>query len=70
MARGHNSLRSNWMPDAKIKEFKATDQSLKFELMQKLAENDNIWYIDQINKHSQQMKDILSEFVEKDDKKL
>ncbi|AER65363.1 hypothetical protein LRHK_2643 [Lacticaseibacillus rhamnosus ATCC 8530] len=38
--------------------------------MQKLAENDNIWYIDQINKHSQQMKDILSEFVEKDDKKL
>ena len=68
MARGHNSLRSNLMPDAKIKEFKATDQSLKFELMQKLAENDGIWYIDQINKHSQQMKDILSEFVEKDDK--
>ena len=40
----------------------------QFELMQKLAENDGIWYIDQINKHSQQMKDILSEFVEKDDK--
>lgn len=65
MARGHNSLRSNLMPDAKIKEFKATDQSLKFELMQKLAENDGIWYIDQINKHGQQMKEILSEFVEK-----
>ena len=40
----------------------------QFELMQKLAENDGIWYVDQINKHSQQMKDILSEFVEKDDK--
>lgn len=65
MARGHNSLRSNLMPDAKIREFKSTDQSLKFELMQKMAEDDGIWYIDQISKQGQQMKDILTEFVER-----
>ncbi len=67
MARGHNSLRSNLMPDAKIKEFRSTDQSLKFELMQKIAEHDGIWYIEQINKHGQQMKEILAEFVKNAD---
>ena len=65
MARGHNSLRSNLMPDAKIREFKSTNQSLKFELMQKMAEDDGIWYIDQISNQGQQMKDILTEFVER-----
>ena len=65
MARGHNSLRSNLMPDAKIREFKSTNQSLKFELMQKMAEDDGIWDIDQISKQGQQMKDILTEFVER-----
>ena len=30
MARRHNSLRSNLMPSAKIKEFSSTSQSLKF----------------------------------------
>ena len=65
MARGHNSLRSNLMPDAKIREFKSTNQSLKFELMQKMAEDDGIWDIDQISNQGQQMKDILTEFVER-----
>ncbi len=63
MARGHNSLRSNLMPDAKIREFKSTNQSLKFELMQKMAEDDGIWDIDQISNQGQQMKDILTEFL-------
>lgn len=63
MSRSQNSLRSNLMPDAKIKEFKPTDQSLKFEMMQKIAEKDGIWSSEQIMKHGQEMRNILEEFV-------
>lgn len=64
MSRSQNSLRSNLMPDAKIKEFKTTDQSLKFEMMQKIAEKDGIWSSEQIIKHGQEMRNILEEFVD------
>lgn len=64
MSRSQNSLRSNLMPDAKIKEFKPTDQSLKFEMMQKIAEKDGIWSSEQIMKHGQEMRNILEEFVD------
>lgn len=70
MARGSNSMRSNLMPVAKIKEFKSTDQSLKFELMVSLVDEENVWSKDQIMAHGEEMKKILSEFVEKIRKQL
>lgn len=63
MSRGHNSLRSNLMPDAKIKEFKSTDQSLKFELMQQRVEVNDDWGTVQIKEHGEKMKNILTDFI-------
>jgi hypothetical protein len=63
MARRHNSLRSNLMPSAKIKEFSSTSQSLKFELMEKLAKQNDDWNETEIIEHSDEMKKLLSEFI-------
>ena len=63
MSRGHNSLRSNLMPDAKIKEFKSTDQSLKFELMRQRVEVNDDWGTVQIKEHGEKMKNILTDFI-------
>ncbi|KGR79178.1 GmrSD restriction endonuclease domain-containing protein [Ureibacillus manganicus] len=63
MARSHNSLRSNLMPSAKIKEFSSTSQSLKFELMEKLAKQKDDWNKNEIIQHGNEMKRLLSEFI-------
>ncbi|QKE75694.1 HNH endonuclease [Arthrobacter citreus] len=63
MARRNNSLRSNLMPSAKIKEFSSTSQSLKFELMEKLAKNNDDWNGREIIQHGTEMKKLLSEFI-------
>ncbi|MGE7216210.1 DUF262 domain-containing protein [Priestia koreensis] len=63
MARRHNSLRSNLMPSAKIKEFSSTSQSLKFELMEKLAKKNDDWNASEIIQHGTEMKKLLSEFI-------
>lgn len=63
MARRHNSLRSNLMPSAKIKEFSSTSQSLKFERMEKLAKKNDDWNVNEIIQHGTEMKKILSEFI-------
>ncbi|MEQ2527405.1 DUF262 domain-containing protein [Bacillaceae bacterium CLA-AA-H227] len=63
MARGHNSLRSNLMPIAKIKEFSSTSQSLKFELMEKLAKLNDDWNVKEITDHGDEMKKLLLEFI-------
>lgn len=63
MSRGHNSLRSNLTPDAKIDEFGSTDQSLKFELMQQMTIDKNDWGTVQIKEHGEKMKEILTDFI-------
>ena len=63
MSRGHNSLRSNLTPDAKIDEFGSTDQSLKFELMQQMTIDKNDWSTVQIKEHGEKMKEILTDFI-------
>ena len=63
MARRHNSLRSNLMPSAKIKEFSSTSQSLKFELMEKLTKQNDDWNEIEIIQHGADMKKLLSEFI-------
>lgn len=63
MARRHNSLRSNLMPSAKIKEFSSTSQSLKFELMEKLTKKNDDWNVTEIIQHGTEMKKLLSEFI-------
>ncbi|TKC14744.1 GmrSD restriction endonuclease domain-containing protein [Robertmurraya kyonggiensis] len=63
MARRHNSLRSNLMPAAKIKEFSSTSQSLKFELMEKLAKQNDDWNVKEIMDHGDEMKKLLLEFI-------
>ena len=63
MSRGHNSLRSNLTPNAKIDEFGSTDQSLKFELMQQMTIDKNGWGTVQIKEHGEKMKEILTDFI-------
>ena len=62
MSRNQNSLRSNLMPQAKIKEFGAKNQSLKFEIMEAIT-NKNGWDVEEILDHGDEMKELLSEFV-------
>ncbi|EJP99108.1 GmrSD restriction endonuclease domain-containing protein [Bacillus paranthracis] len=63
MARRHNSLRSNLMPSAKIKEFSSTSQSLKFMLMEKITNKNSAWNEKEIIQHGADMKKLLSEFI-------
>ena len=51
------------MPDAKIKQFGSTDQSLKFELMQQMTIDKNGWGTVQIKEHGEKMKEILTDFI-------
>lgn len=63
MARRHNSLRSNLMPLAKIKEFSSTSQSLKFEIMENITDVNGNWNETEIIKHGNEMKKLLLEFT-------
>lgn len=63
MSRSHNSSRSNLMPVAKIEQFKSTDQSLKFQLMQQMTIDKNDWGTQQIKEHGDKMKKALTDFI-------
>lgn len=63
MSRRQNSLRSNLMPVAKIKEFSTKRQSLKFELMEQLTKVHDKWEETEIVAHGIAMKKLLAEFV-------
>uniref|UniRef100_UPI003F494690 DUF262 domain-containing protein n=1 Tax=Niallia taxi TaxID=2499688 RepID=UPI003F494690 len=63
MARRHNSLRSNLMPLAKIKEFSSTSQSLKFEIMEDITNKNVVWNETKIIEHGNEVKRLLSEFT-------
>ena len=63
MSRNQNSLRSNLMPLAKIKEFGSQSQSLKFEIMASITNKSGVWDATKIMEHGEEMKGLLTEFV-------
>ena len=71
MTRSDNSGRSNLMPDAKIRQYDSSSQSLKFQFMAALALKDGSWRstlsagithgeTGQIERHGQMMRDVLA----------
>lgn len=59
MSRSENSKRSNDPPTSKIAKFRSDRQSLKFQVMTKIAKGPNGWAQDQIEDHGRAMLKIL-----------
>lgn len=55
MGREENSRRSNLMPKAKIHQYLSSDQSLKFQLMASMANAENAWGQEQMQRHGAEM---------------
>lgn len=65
MSRSENSRRNNLMPESKVKEFRSTSQSLKFQLMAAVTERPggSGWNINEIQEHGDEMLKILEDAV-------
>jgi hypothetical protein len=65
MSRSENSRRNNLIPKAKVAQYKATDQSLKFQIMaektRELEREGHEWSTHHIQAHGNQMTDLLKQ---------